>query len=221
MGQQDQEQEKDSGAESGQRAELEHELARERKLERIERSQLIGVRRAIRLADFMAILMVIATGFSAYAAWRTAQVTGLVFAVSDRPFMGIESVKFEQRTTATPRVAVSFKNFGRIPALDAFVSVHSVIDGKLVKSADGDMTTMDTGVLSPGVSHYFYNYLAPELYQAVAAGKSKMQVHVRIYYQGPARTEQFCYFERIFYDQHSATFRAAGGSDRCTGTPVY
>ena len=215
------EHEKGSGTESGKRAELERELERERKLECSERSQLIGARRAIRLADFMAILMVLATGFSAYAAWRTAQVTRMVFAVSDRPFIGVESAKFEQRTTEAPRVAVSFKNFGRIPAIDAFVSVHSVVDGKLIKSTDGDMTTMDTGVLSPGVDHYFYNYLSPEIYQAVVSGKSKMQIHVRIYYKGPAQSEQFCYFERIFFDQHSATFRAGGGSDRCSGTAVF
>lgn len=215
------EHEKSAGAESGRRAELERELDRERKLERIERSQLIGVRRAIRLADFMAILMVLATGFSAYAAWRTAQVTRMVFAVSDRPFMGVESVTFEDPASPTPRVAVAFKNFGRIPALDAFVSVHSLVDGKLVKSTDGDMTTMDTGVLSPGVEHYFYNYLPPEIYPAVVSGKSKMQVHVRILYKGPAQAEQFCYFGRLFYDQHSATFRAGGGSDRCNGTAVF
>lgn len=215
------EHEKGTNTESSKRAQLEHELDRERKLERIERSQLIGARRAIRLADFMAILMVIATGFSAYAAWRTAQVTRMVFAVSDRPFMGVASVKFEQQTTAAPRVAVSFKNFGSIPALDAFVSVHSVVDGKLVKSTDGDMTSMDTGVLSPGVEHYFYNYLPPDVYQAVLSGQSKMQVHVRIYYKGPAQAEQLCYYERIFYDQHSATFRAGGGSDHCIGTAVF
>lgn len=209
----------DPGAEPVKRAELERELARERKLERSERSQLIGARRAIRLADFMAILMVIATGFSAYAAWRTAQVTRMVFAVSDRPFMGVESVAFEE--PASPRVVVAFKNFGRIPAIDAFVSVHSVIDGKLVKSTGDDMTTMDTGVLSPGVEHYFYNYISADLYQAVMSGKSKMQVHVRILYKGPAQAEEFCYFGRLFYDQHSATFRAGGGSDRCSGTAVF
>ncbi|MHB8381440.1 MAG: hypothetical protein ACYDC3_03745 [Candidatus Binataceae bacterium] len=222
MGQQEMgEQENQPGADSGSRAELERQLELERTLEQRERSQLLRVGRAIRLADFMAILMVLATGFSAYATWRTAQVTRMVFAVSDRPFMGVASARFEQRATEAPRVAVAFKNFGRIPALEAFVSVHSRVDGKLVKSADGDMTTMDTGVLLPGVDHYFYNYLTPDLYQSVVSGKSKLQVHVRIYYKGPAQAEQFCYFERIFYDQHSATFRAGGGTDRCSGTAVF
>ncbi len=210
-----------SGTESAKRAELERELERERKLERSERSQLIRVGRAIRLADFMAILMVFATGFSAYATWRTAQVTRMVFAVSDRPFMGVESVNFEETASPNPRVSVAFKNFGRIPAIDAFVSVHSLIDGKLVKSSGGDMTTMAPGVLSPGVEHYFYDYLSPDLYESVMSGKSKMQVHVRIVYKGPAQNEEFCYFGRLFFDQHSATFRAGGGSDRCSGTVVF
>jgi hypothetical protein len=202
-------------------AELARELGRERRLEQRERSQLIRAGQAIRLADFMAILMVIATGFSAYAAWRTAQVTRMVFSVSDRPFLGVASVQFEDRQSPSPRVAVNFTNFGRIPALDGFVSVHSVIDGKLVKSNDGDMTTMDTGILSPGVPHYFYNYLTPDLYQAVVSGKSKMQVHVRILYKGPGQQTQYCYSGRIFYDRHSATFRAGGGSDRCSAKEVF
>ncbi|MGH7779936.1 MAG: hypothetical protein ACREQR_08925 [Candidatus Binataceae bacterium] len=200
---------------------LAREIERERKLEERERSQLIRVGRAIRLADFMAILMVLATAFSAYATWRTAQVMRTVFAVSDRPFMGVVSVAFEEGQTASPRVAVKFTNFGKIPALDGFVSVHSIVDGKLIKANDGAMTTMDTGVISPGVAHFFYNYLAPDVYQAVVSGKSKMQVHVRILYKGPAHEEQLCYFERIFYDLHSATFRAGGGSDRCGGTAIF
>ncbi|HVA81477.1 MAG TPA: hypothetical protein VNF29_11180 [Candidatus Binataceae bacterium] len=202
-------------------ASLEHALAHERILERQERSQLLRVGRALRLADFMAILMVLATGFSAYATWRTAQVTRMVFAVSDRPFMGVASVKFEETQSASPRIAVNFSNFGKIPALDALVSVHSIVDGKVVKSADGEMTTLDAGILSPSVPHYFYNYFTPEVYQAVVSGKSKLQVHIHILYKGPAQARQFCYFERVFYDLHSATFRAGGGSDHCAGKEVY
>ena len=216
------EERKDSQSADGeQAADLARELDRERKLEQRERSQLVRVGRAIRVADFMALLMVLATGFSAYATWRTAQVTRMVFAVSDRPFMGVGSVAFEQRQSPSPRVAVNFTNFGRIPALGALVSVHSIVDGKIVKNADGEMTTMDTGILSPGVPHYFYSYLTPDVYQAVVSGNSKMQVHIRIVYKGPAQAEQFCYFERVFYDQHSATFRAGGGSDHCGGQEVF
>ncbi|HUY26493.1 MAG TPA: hypothetical protein VMV27_03650 [Candidatus Binataceae bacterium] len=202
-------------------AKLARELAEERALERHERSQLIRIGRAIRLADFMAILMVLATGFSAYATWRTAQVTRMVFAVSDRPFVGVASVKFEETQSASPRIAVNFSNFGKIPALDALVSVHSIVDGKPAKNTDGEMTTMDAGILSPGVPHYFYNYFTPEVYQAVVSGKSKLQVHIHILYKGPAQARQFCYFERVFYDQHSGSFRAGGGSDHCAGNEVY
>ncbi len=202
-------------------ARLARELERERKLEQRERSQLIRVGRAIRLADFMAILMVLATGFSAYATWRTAQVTRTVFAVTDRPFLGVISVKFEATDTSEPRITIAYQNFGRVPALDSLVSVHAVVDGKRIPNPPDEMSTIDTGILSPGVEHYFYNYVPLDTYKRVAAGIARMQVHVNMRYTGPAQKTQFCYFERIVYSAHSATFRLGGGSDKCGGREVF
>src|SRR5215471_11422147 len=75
-----------------ERALLRKELERERRWERAEERR---VSHAIRLTDLLAVLMVIATGFSAFATWRTAQVTSLVFAIADRPFMGVAKLDFE------------------------------------------------------------------------------------------------------------------------------
>jgi len=192
---------------------------RDRDILSTERSLLARFGQAVKLADFMAILMVLATFFSAYATWRTALVTSTIFAVSDRPFLGVQQVTFEATDTEHPTIVVNFKNFGSIPALDAIVAVHAVVDGKVVESPT-EMSARDAGILSPTVPHYFFASLTPDQYRAVAAGKSSLQVHVRLLYKGPAREKQLCYFERIVYDFRVNTFEASGGDDRC-GTDVF
>ena len=112
--------------------------------------------RAIKVADLMAILMVLATFFSAYATWRTALVTTAVFAVADRPFLGVERVNFQTSDPAHPLIMVNFKNFGNIPALDTIVSVHAVVDGKVVKPVADAMSELNAGIVLPNVPHYFY-----------------------------------------------------------------
>ena len=193
---------------------------RDRDILRTERSQLAKLAQVIKLADFMAILMVLATFFSAYATWRTAMLTSTIFAVSDRPFLGVQQVTFEATGTQHPTILVNYRNFGSIPALDTIVAVHAVVDGKLVQPAPDAMSAIDAGILSPNVPHYFYVSVPPDKYQAVAAGKSNLQVHVRLLYKGPAHEKQLCYFERFAYHFGLGVFQASGGDDRC-GTDVF
>jgi hypothetical protein len=187
---------------------------------RAEHSQLRKLAEVIRLADFMAILMVLATLFSAFATWRTAQVTRLVFEIADRPFLGVQKVSFEAIESERPMITVEVRDFANIPALEALVSVYAVADGKPLAPPPGEMTTQELGILSPGVPHHFYAFITPELYRAASAGKSNLQVHVRMLYKGPAHQQSYCYFERVVYDFHAASFRMSGGSDRC-GTDVF
>ena len=193
---------------------------RDRDILRTERSQLAKLAQVLKLADFMAILMVLATFFSAYATWRTAMLTSTIFAVSDRPFLGVQQVTFEATGTQHPTILVNYRNFGSIPALDTIVAVHAVVDGKLVQPAPDAMSAIDAGILSPNVPHYFYVSVPPDKYQAVAAGKSNLQVHVRLLYKGPAHDKQLCYFERFAYHFGLGVFQASGGDDRC-GTDVF
>lgn len=190
---------------------------REREIIRTERSLVARLAQAVKLADFMALLMVLATLFSAYATWRTAMVTSAIFAVADRPFLGVEQVVFEATDSQHPMIAVRFKNFGNIQALKTIVGAHAVIDGKLVKDPEYPMTETDAGILSPNVPHAFHLTLPREKYEAVIAGKSNLQVHVRMLYKGPAYDKELCYFERFAYDFRSGSFGASGGSDRCEG----
>ena len=188
---------------------------RDREIMHTERSILARLAQAIKLADFMAILMVLATFFSAYATWRTAQLTSTIFAVADRPFMGVQQVAFEGTDTLQPRIVVTFKNFGSIHALDAIVGAHALIDGKVVNDPAGFVSERDAGILSPSVPHSFYVFIPIEKYRAVAAGKSKLQVHVKMLYKGPAHDQQLCYFERFVYDSRVNVFEASGGTDQC------
>ncbi len=173
-----------------------------------------------RFADFMAILMVAATAFSAFATWRTAEVTSRVFAMEDRPFLGVQRITFEHSQSLGPRAVVEYQNFGKIPASGAIITVGLFVDGKRVPEIANEMSSIAAGILSPGVPHYFYRYLPQATFDAVAAGKTHLMVHVRAEYKGPTGT-QFCYAERSVYDFRSESFRPAGGTDRCTDSDVF
>jgi len=198
---------------------VERELVRERRRERQEERR---VSRAIGFADFMAFLMVIATGFSAFATWRTATVTSLVFATADRPFMGIAKLEFEATDSPKPYVAILYKNFGKIPAVDGIVSVNAWLDGKIAPDPIADaMNVTETGSIPPEVDHFFYRYFTPQSYQDIASGKTHLQIEWRIVYKGPAKGSEYCDFKRYAYDARTGTFRHSGGSDKCRGAPVF
>lgn len=174
----------------------------------------------LRFADFMALLMVAATAFSAYAAWRTAQVTSHIFALEERPFIGIERVTFEQGDTPNPRAVVEYRNFGKIPASGAIIAVVALADGKRVAEMSNEMSSISAGVLSPSVPHFFYRYFPVDTYKSIVSGKASLMLDVRAEYKGPGG-EAFCYTERVVFDYRSAGFRPAGGTDRCDRSDIY
>jgi hypothetical protein len=90
-------------------------------------------------------------------------VTSRVFAVEERPFIGVERVVFEQGDTANPRAVVEYRNFGKIPASGAIISVVAFANGKRVAEIPNEMSSIMAGVLSPSVLHYFYRYFRPIL----------------------------------------------------------
>ena len=164
--------------------------------------------------------MVLATFFSAYATWRTALVTSTIFAVSDRPFLGVQQLAFQGTDTRNPAIVVSFKNFGSIPALDAIVGARALVDGKVVKTPADRMSETEPGILSPNVPHSLYVFIPPDKYQAVTSGESICKSASEMLYKGPALQTQLCYFERFVYDSRVSLFQAAGGTDKC-GTDIF
>jgi hypothetical protein len=200
-------------------AEIHRELELQRRHERVEERRF---KYAVGFADFMAALMVIATALSAYATWRTAQVTGLVFATADRPFIGVAKLQFEATESANPYVAVDFRNFGRIPAVDALVNVTARVDGKPVPDPlQSSMDSAETGGVPPDVDQFIYRHLPLETYRDVISGKSRLQIGVRMVYKGPAPNTEYCNAKRFIYDQATATFRPAGGTDKCKSEDVF
>src|ERR1700736_4953634 len=95
----------------------------EQRIEAQEREILRTERRILTVADFMALLMVAATAFTAIATYRTYQVSELIFAISDRPFIGVQKVSFERTDTEQPAIVIDFRNFGPIPADGAIFRV--------------------------------------------------------------------------------------------------
>ena len=185
-----------------------------------EKSMMRRLTEVLQFADFMALLMVAATAFSAYAAWRTAQVTSRIFALEERPFIGIESVTFEQGDTPNPRAVVQYRNFGKIPASGSIITVTALANGKRVADAPEAMSSVSAGMLSPGVPHFFYSYLPTATYKAVVAGKASLMLDVHAEYKGPSGST-FCYIERVIFDYRSASFRPAGGTDHCQGSDIF
>lgn len=196
------------------------EAGRQEQLTTAEKSLMRRLTDVLRFADFMALLMVAATSFSAYAAWRTAQVTSHIFALEERPFIGVQGVTVEQGDTPNPRAVVEYRNFGRIPASEAIIAVVALAAGKRIADMPNEMSSNSVGVLSPGVPHFFYTYLPVDTYKSIVAGKTHLMLNVRAEYRD-ASGDQFCYAERFVFDYRSAGFRPAGGTDRCNQSDVY
>ena len=125
----------------------------------------------------MALLMVAATAFSAFATWRTAEVTNRMFAVEERPFVGVKRVFFERGRTSNPRAVVEYRNFGKIPAGGAIVTVTAMADGKRVTELPNAMSWLSVGMLSPNVPHFFYRYLPLGTYQAVVPVGARLDLN--------------------------------------------
>jgi len=202
-------------------AERGEEGKRGRRIEAQAREILRTERRILTVADFMALLMVAATAFTALATWRTYQVSQLIFAVSDRPFIGVQKVSFERTDTEQPAIVVDFRNFGPIPADDAIITVTPLLDGKPLAPHDGEMSVSNQGVVSPGVPHFFYVFLIPEEYKKAISGAERLMVRINVDYKSPSLERRYCYLEKLFYDFRTSTFRHAGGSTHCGNTDVF
>jgi hypothetical protein len=194
---------------------------REQRIEAQEREILRTERHILTVADFMALLMVAATAFSAVATWRTYQVSELIFAVSDRPFIGVQQASFERTDTEQPAIVIEFRNFGPIPADDAILTVIPLFDGKPIPPRAGEMSARNQGVVSPGVPHFFYVFLIPEEYKKALSGAARLLLQLSVEYKGPALGRRYCYHENVAYDYRTGTFRAAGGSSHCGNTDVF
>ena len=88
-----------------------------------------GIRRlvvSVELADLLGFLMILATAFSAYSTWRTAELAGQLLLITARPYLGNAGVHFDRIDTDEPRVVADLRNFGSVQATD------TTIEGELL-----------------------------------------------------------------------------------------
>src|SRR5712672_516382 len=102
--------------------------------ERDNRGELLRALRsivsALEVTDLIALMMVLATVLSAYATWKIQQVTTQILLISQRPYIGTESMNLINDTS--PRVLIDLRNFGTVQAEDTVVSVVLRINGKVL-----------------------------------------------------------------------------------------
>jgi hypothetical protein len=206
-----------SGADSAtDEATLEPDFATAAGLSGGERRVVQRLSKVLRFNDFMTFMMVIATASSAFATWRTAQVTNLLFAVAERPYIGVEQVTVDAIDADFARVVVDCRNFGHVSATGGVARVRVTIDGKTLPKETMAAETENIGIVSPTVPHRIFRFVPKSLYDEVREGRSRMIVHVVFDYRGPDQ-RQFCYNELMSYDRRSADFVPSGGSDQCDG----
>ena len=183
-------------------------------LTRGERSLIGRFSEILQFADFMAVLMVAATAFSAFATWRTAQVTNLLFSIAERPYIGVERVAFDSIGSDAARLTIDFRNFGQVSAIDGVATIRELVDGKPLER--GAAATINVGMVSPTVPHLSFRFIPADLYKKMLDGKAHLVVQVIITYRGPDQRE-FCYDQLLTYDHRVNAFGSSGGTDKCSG----
>jgi hypothetical protein len=184
---------------------------------RRERSLIGQLAEILKFADLMAIMMVLATAFSAIATWRTASITNLLVSIAERPYVGVQRVAFDTvESDGSGRLLIDCRNFGHVSGSDGVVRIRLVVDGKTISSMAVPGTTVNVGMFAPSVPQVFFRFVPASTYQAVRDGTSLMIAHIAINYRGPDERE-FCYSQLMTYDHRADAFSATGGSDRCDG----
>ena len=132
---------------------------RPERLSRSERSLLARLNNIVTVTDVMAVMMVLATVLSAFATWRAAKISNLLFLVSQRPYIGVERVVMEAAVRGGARVMVDYRNFGQVPAIDTEVTEEVIVSGKPVGQSDERGRVVRAGIISPSVPNHLYCYV--------------------------------------------------------------
>ena len=152
---------------------------------------------ALEITDLIALMMVFATALSAYATWRTEQVTNQILLISQRPYIGLESVKLVGDTN--PKVVEELRNFGNVQAEQTQVSIALSVDGDALSGDSEPQQQEDSLVFSPGVPHRFYRHITLDTYYGAVQGKMNLVIETQVRYRGP-RGDEHCYLTVDNYD---------------------
>jgi hypothetical protein len=133
-------------------------------LSRGERSLIRRMSEVLKFGDFTALLMVVATVLSAFATWRTASITNLLFTVSERPYVGIEGIAFDSIDSNSARLRIDLRNFGHVSATDGVARIWILVDGHRLQKEDGPAATVNFGMVSPSVPQLSYRFIPANVY---------------------------------------------------------
>lgn len=167
---------------------------------------------ALEIADLIALTMVFATALSAYATWRTEQVTNQILLISQRPYIGLESINLVGNTN--PKVVEDLRNFGTVQAEQTRVSVVLRVNGDALSGDSEHQQHEGALVFSPGVPHRFYRHISLDTYRRALQGKVNLGIETQVRYMGP-RGDEHCYLTVYNYDHADGVFFPQRGSLSC------
>jgi hypothetical protein len=176
------------------------------------RKLLRTIASTLEIADVIALTMVLVAALSAYATWKTAQVTKQILLTSQRPYIGTESINLIGETN--PKVLVELRNFGSVQAEHAVISIVLIVDGKALPLDSEPQRQQAPIVLSPAVPHRFYRHLSADIYRDAAQSKADLVVEIQVHYRGP-RGDEHCYLSRDRFDPIDDFFYPEQGSLSC------
>jgi len=176
------------------------------------RKLLSTIASTLQITDLIALMMVFATALSAYATWKTAQITKEILLTSQRPYIGTESVNLVD--TTSPRVVAELRNFGSVQAEHAVISIVLLVNGKALPFDSEPQRQQAPVVLSPAVPHRFYRHLSADTYHEAVQGKADLVVEILVRYRGP-RGDEHCYLSHDRFDPIDDFFYPVRGSVSC------
>jgi hypothetical protein len=167
---------------------------------------------ALEITDLIALIMAFATALGAYATWRTEQVTNQTLLISQRPYVGLESIKLVGSTN--PKVVEDLRNFGTVQAEQTQVSLVLRVNGDTLSGDSEHQQHEAPLVFSPGVPHRFYRHITPDTYRGAVQGKVNLAIETQVRYRGP-QGDEHCYLTVYNYDHADDVFNPQRGSLSC------
>jgi hypothetical protein len=198
-------------------------------VERTERAIQQSQREAVKSQNLFNLLMVtttalmaIATVFSAWASWRMARVAENLFQASERPYVGVASLRLDISDQQKPATWVEFRDFGNVPADLVAIDISTWVDGQAVPGGLGKPhLVMSLGLLAPNAPCYLAAIFPPKYMSAVKNGASKTVVSVRTSYKD-ATGRLYCFHMNYMYYAPLRKYDPEGGGTDCTpDAPTY
>ena len=110
----------------------------------------------LQVADLIALMMVFVAAMSAYATWKTTQITNEILLTSQRPYIGTQSINLIAATS--PRLVVELRKFGSVQAEHALISVVLIVKGRALPLDSEPQRQQSPAVLSPGAASFLSTF---------------------------------------------------------------